>query len=194
LIGWDAVAAIGSIASAGVVLVGGAIALYQLRETRRAAQFDATQRMVDRLFERDFNRALRFVINDLPDRLRDPEYANELERSRGWDVDPERHPELIVLGRLEEAGIYLRHRLLLGDALLDFDAILILQSWEHLRDVVDLMRKSHRNPRVWSNAEFLYDRARSVRPLPRRRRSSPARRQGGREPFCSIWVCSEGAR
>jgi hypothetical protein len=113
--------------------------------------------------ERDFNRAVRFVINDLPNRLRDAEYAAELEHSRGWDVDPERHPELVVLGRLEEAGIYLRHRLLLGDALLDFDSIMILQSWEHLTNVVNLMRKSHRNPRVWSNAEFLYDRAKSMR-------------------------------
>jgi hypothetical protein len=163
VIDWNALTGIGSIVSAGVLLIGGAVAVYQLRETRRAAQFDATLRMVDRLFERDFNRALRFVINDLPNRMRDPEYAMELERSRGWDVDPERHPELVVLGRLEEAGIYLRRRLLFGDALLDFDAILILQSWEHLKDVVDLMRKSHRNPRVWSNAEFLYDRARAAR-------------------------------
>jgi hypothetical protein len=159
-IGWDAVAAISSIVSATVVLVGGAVAIYQLRETRRAAQFDATQRMVDRLLERDFVQAVRFVINDLPNRLREPGYAAELERSRGWDVDPERHRELIVLARLEEAGIYLRHRLLVGSALLDFNAILILQSWEHLTDVVDLMRKAHRDPRVWSNAEFLYNRAR----------------------------------
>lgn len=159
---WDALTAIGSIVSAGVLLIGGAVAVYQLRETRRAAQFDATQRIVDRFLEREFNRALRFVVNDLPDRMRDPAYTAELEHSRGWDVDPDRHPELVVLARLEEAGVYLRHRLVLGDALLDFDAILILQSWEHLKDVADFMRRSHRNPRVWSNAEFLYERARSV--------------------------------
>jgi hypothetical protein len=164
MIGWDAVSAVGSIASAVVVLVGGAVALYQLRETRRASQFDATQRMIDRMLDRDFNRALRFVINDLANRLQDPVYRAELERARGWDVDPERHPELFVLARLEEIGIYLRHRLLLGDALLDFDAVLILEAWEHVNVVVDLMRKSHRNPRVWSNAEFLYERARSLTP------------------------------
>lgn len=78
-------------------------------------------------------------------------------------MDATRHPELIVLARLEEIGIYLRHRLLLGDALLDFNAELILQSWEPLRGVVDLMRKSHRNPRVWSSAEYLYGRAKTVR-------------------------------
>jgi hypothetical protein len=163
MIDFNALTAIGSIISAAVLLIGGAVAIYQLRETRRAAQFDGTQRILDRFLERDFNRALRFVINDLPERMRDPEYANELEHARGWDLDPDRHPELIVLTRLEEAGIYLRHRLLLGDALLDFDSILIMQSWEHLRAVVDLMRKSHRNPNVWSNAEYLYDRARAVR-------------------------------
>jgi hypothetical protein len=55
VIDWDALTAIGSIVSAGVLLVGGAVAVYQLRETRRAAQFDSTQRMVDRLLDRDFN-------------------------------------------------------------------------------------------------------------------------------------------
>jgi hypothetical protein len=162
VISWNAVSAIGSIGSAIVVLVGGTVALYQLRDTRRASQFDATQRMIDRMLERDFNRALRFVITDLANRLQDPVYRGELEQARGWDVDPERHPELFVLARLEETGIYLRHRLLLGDALLDFDAVLILEAWEHLRPVVDLMRTSHRNPHVWSNAEFLYERASSL--------------------------------
>lgn len=159
---WNALTAIGSIVSAGVLVVGGAVAIYQLRETRRAAQFDSTQRIVDRFLDPEFNRALLFVINDLPERMRDPVYTAELEHSRGWDVDPNRHPELVVLARLEEAGVYLRHRLVLEDALLDFDAILILQSWDHLKEVVDLMRRSHRNPRVFSNAEFLYDRARAA--------------------------------
>lgn len=163
MVDWNALTAIASAVSAAVIGIGGAIAIYQLREARRAAQFDATQRMVDRMLTPHFNRALRFVIQDLPTRMNDPEYTAELETSRGWDIDPERHPELIVLARLEEIGIYLRRRLVLGDPLLDFNAELILQSWEHLRDVVDLMRQSHRNPRVWRNAEFLYERAKSAR-------------------------------
>jgi hypothetical protein len=158
---WTAVTAIGTVVSAAVVLVGGAVAVYQLREGRRAAQFDATQRMIDRTLSVDFNDALRFVINELPSRLSDPNYAKELETTRGWDIDPERHPELIVLARLEEIGIYLRRRLVFGDAILDFNAVLILQSWERLRDVVDLMRRSHRNPHVWGNAEYLYERAKA---------------------------------
>ena len=119
--------------------------------------------MVDRMLDPVFIRALHFVMDDLSSRMEDAEYRSELEKSRGWDVDPARHPELVVLARLEEIGIYLRHRLLFGDALLDFNAEMILQSWERLRDVVNLMRTSHRNPGVWSNTEFLYEQATLVR-------------------------------
>jgi hypothetical protein len=162
-VNWDALGAIGSAVSALVVVVGGAIAVYQLREARRAAQFDATQRVIDRMLDREFNRAVRYVIAELPSRLNDPEYRGELERMRGWDIDPERHPEIFVLARLEEVGIYLRHRLVLGGALLDFNGALIMQTWEPLRDCVHLMRKSHRNPNVWANAEYLYERAKTAR-------------------------------
>ncbi len=159
---WNALSASATVVSTAAIVVGGGVAIYQLREGRRASQFDATQRMVDRMLEPEFNRALLFVIDELPSRLKDPAYTAELETSRGWDVDPGRHPELIVLARLEEIGIYLRRRLLLGEALLDFNAALILQSWEPLTGVVELMRKSHRNPRVWSNAEYLYERAKAT--------------------------------
>lgn len=74
-----------------------------------------------------------------------------------------------MLARLEEIGIYLRRRLLADDALLDFNSALILQSWENLTDIVKLMRTSHRNPNVWSNAEFVYSRAKqhiANRPAP----------------------------
>ena len=160
---WNAISAIASSVSTIAIIAGGAIAIYQVRESRRAAQFDATQRMVGLMLEREFNEALHFIINVLPSRMTEEQYVAELQSSRGWDVDPLVHKELIILARLEEIGIYLHYRLLFGEALLDFTAELILQSWEHLQDVVELMRTSHRNPHVWSNAEYLYQRARAVR-------------------------------
>lgn len=163
---WNTVSAIASSISTIAIIAGGAIAIYQIRESRRAAQFDATQRMVGLVLEREFNEALRFIMDVLPSRMTEEQYVAELQSSRGWDVDPSVHKELIILARLEEIGIYLRYRLLFGEALLDFTAELILQSWEHLQDVVELMRTSHRNPHVWSNAEYLYQRARAVRRSP----------------------------
>ena len=45
-----------------------------------------------------FNHAFRFVINELPNRLNDADYRAELETSRGWDVDPERHLSTFDIG------------------------------------------------------------------------------------------------
>ena len=160
---WDAVTAIATALSTVVIAVGGGVAVYQLSEGRRASQFDATQRMINSLLEDRFIEAVHVVMNDLSKRLQDPEYAAALANSRGWDVDPAKHPELVVLARLEEVGTYARHGLISTDALLDFNAEFILQAWEHLLPVVELTRRSHRNPHVWKNTEFLYNRARAVR-------------------------------
>ncbi|HEY1655852.1 MAG TPA: hypothetical protein VGF86_12145 [Candidatus Tumulicola sp.] len=160
----ETVIAAATVFQALLLLVAGAIALYQLFEVRRAAQFEATRIMVDRMLDPSFTSALMYVIDKLPERMTDPVYRDELISSRGWDIAAARHPELIVLARLEEMGIYVRNRLLLSSALLDFGAELILEGWERLEEVVELMRISHRNPNVWENAQFLYQYAKARRP------------------------------
>jgi hypothetical protein len=161
---WEALTATSSLFQALLLLVAGGTAIYQLLEVRRAAQFDATRTMVDRMLDPTFTTALMYVIDTLPERMEDPTYREELTSSRGWDLATARHPELLVLARLEEMGIYVRNRLLLSSTLLDFGAELILESWQRLGDIVSLMRSSHRNPNVWENAEFLYNFTRDRRP------------------------------
>jgi hypothetical protein len=160
----EAITAAASVFQALLLLVAGAVALYQLFEVRRTAQFEATRVMVDRMLDPSFTTALMYVIEQLPERMKDADYREELTSSRGWDLAAARHPELIVLARLEEMGIYIRNRLLLSSALLDFGAELILEGWERLEEVVKLMRTSHRNPYVWENAQFLYQYAKDRRP------------------------------
>jgi hypothetical protein len=163
-VSWEALTALSSVFQTLLLLVAGGIAIYQLLEVRRAAQFEGTRTMVDRMLDPAFTTALMYVIDELPSRLADSAYRDELTTSRGWDLAAARHPELVVLARLEEMGIYVRNRLLLSSALLDFGAELILESWERLGEVVTLMRASHRNPNVWENAEFLYHYAKDRRP------------------------------
>ena len=161
---WDALTAVSSVFQAALLLVAGCIALYQLLEMRRSGQFEATRTMIDRMLDPSFFAAVMYVVNDLPKRMEDPQFRAELTSVRGWDLSEQRHPEIIVLARLEEMGIYVRNRLLLSSTLLDFGAELILESWEMLGDVVMLMRASHRNPKVWSNAQFLYEFTKARRP------------------------------
>ena len=116
------------------------------------------------MLDPSFTTALMYVIDELPQRITDPAYREELTSSRGWDLAAARHPELIVLARLEEMGIYVRNRLLLSSTLLDFGAELILESWERLVEVVALMRSSHHSPNIWENAQFLYHYTKDRRP------------------------------
>lgn len=161
---WEALTAVSSLFQALLLLVAGGAAIYQLLEVRRASQFEATRTMVDRMLDPSFTTALMYVIDELPQRITDPTYREELTSSRGWDLAAAHHPELIVLARLEEMGIYVRNRLLLSSTLLDFGAELILESWERLVEVVALMRSSQRNPNVWENAQFLYHYTKDRRP------------------------------
>ena len=137
---WNAVAAIAAAVQAAVILLTVVFAFIQLRDGRAEARFQATQ----------------FVFNELASRLRDPEYANELSSSLGWAIDGEKHPELLVLARLEEIGLYLENRFIDGNAVFNFLGELIVGSWEKLMPVVEIMRASHSNPNLWSNAESLY--------------------------------------
>ena len=166
---WDALTAVTSVFQAALLLVAGGIGLYQLLEMRRSGQFEATRTMIDRMLDPSFFAAVMYVVNDLPKRMEDPQYRAELTSVRGWDLSEQRHPEIIVLARLEEMGIYVRNRLLLSSTLLDFGAELILESWERLGGVVTLMRASHRNPNVWANAQFLYEFTKARRPAVEKR-------------------------
>jgi hypothetical protein len=154
---WTVVAALSTLASTIVIAITAVLALIQLNLMRRGGQFDATRRMVDEIKTPLFMRAWARVVNELPSRMNDPQFRAELQSAHGWDVDVEKHPEVIVLAYLEELGIYVKNRMISEVALLDFSSGLVLEAWERLRDVVMLSRRSTRNPRAWKNAEYLYD-------------------------------------
>ncbi|MBV8491432.1 MAG: hypothetical protein JO199_12975 [Candidatus Eremiobacteraeota bacterium] len=158
---WEAASALAACLGDAIVIGALFVAFFQLKDGRRAMQFDATRKLIARSLDPEFYRALQFVFNDLHARLGDRAYAAELAASYGWNIDAERHPELVVLARLEEVGTYVKYRLVSEDALLDFLGELVIGSWERLTPVVEIMRGAHRNPNVWENAEFLDRTARS---------------------------------
>ncbi|GJG88855.1 hypothetical protein tb265_40360 [Gemmatimonadetes bacterium T265] len=175
---WAAVSAGLGVVQTAIVLVTVRVGLAQLRDGRRAAQFTATRGLVAHALDPHFHQALQVVEDELAERLANPTYAREIAASRGWDVDAARHPELLVLARLEEIGTYVKYHLVAEDALFDYLGELVVSSWERLGDVVRIMRASHRNPRVWANAEFVYGRARDW--LARERAPRNASRSAGR--------------
>jgi hypothetical protein len=155
-VSWDAVTAIATAVQAVVILVTVVFGVVQLRDSRRESRFNATRSLINGTLDPSFYSALQFVFNDLDSRLLDPDYVDELRRSLGWAIDGQKHPELLVLARFEEIGLYQSYDFISTDAVVNFLGELIVGGWEKLVPVVEIMRASHTNPHVWSNAESLY--------------------------------------
>jgi len=100
---------------------------------------------------------VRFVLNDLAERMRDERYRAEV--SDLWTSAD--HPELQLLRRYERFGTYLRHGLIESGAMLDFMTPTLLHTWLALTEsgVLELQRAA-RGPTAWGNGEFMYRRAR----------------------------------
>src|SRR5271169_5218892 len=78
---WEALTAIGSIASAVVIAVTVVMAARQvkittdqLEQTRRATQFDAARTVLLEMVDPKFVQAYRFIIHELPARMNDVEF------------------------------------------------------------------------------------------------------------------------
>lgn len=145
---WAALAVALSLAQTAIYVGTAAVALAQLREARRARQFDTTRAVIAHAFDPLFYRAVQFIFRDLDARLRDPAYAAELASARGWDVDAERHPELVVLARLEEIGTYVKYGHVAEAALFENLAALITGVRGQLAEVVRLSRGARPGERV----------------------------------------------
>lgn len=72
------VAAISSIVSSAVVVVGAFAAVRQLRHLRASNEVTALQSIIDRFERPDVMESIRFIRGDLPDKMRDPAFVEAL--------------------------------------------------------------------------------------------------------------------
>jgi hypothetical protein len=158
---WEALTAIGSIASAVVIAVTVVMAARQVRittdqleQTRRAAQFEAARSVLLELAEPKLVAAYRFIIHELPERLKDGRFYHEI--GQVGLADDSVHKEIYVLRALDRIGAYVRYGLVDGEIIYTSYWTRIVSSWELLADVVAIHRKITQ-PSFWENVEYLYD-------------------------------------
>jgi hypothetical protein len=151
---WEALAAIGSLASTVVIAISAIFALRQVDQLRRAAQLDGTMRVFAQFSDPDFIAARNFVLGELDERLKDPQYADELKTYT--NVDLTRHPEYRVLMFLQLVGGLVKNNLISGPPIYEFAQYSIIKSWEHLRPIVEMQQSSMNNPYMWGTAHSLY--------------------------------------
>ena len=150
---WEALAAIGTIASAVVIALTVVLGARQLFQLRRAHQFEATRTVLLELVDPAFIDAYRFVWLELTDKLADNTFRREL--ARFGLVDEKVHKEVLVLRAFERIGTYVRYGLVDGDVAYQMYAPRVITSWELLAPVIAVYREVGGIP-FFENFEYLY--------------------------------------
>jgi hypothetical protein len=159
---WEAVSAIGSLASVVVIAVTVVVGARQLRVTQRqleqlrgATQLEGTLTIFADLTTPEFFAAARFTISRLAAKMRDDAFRREVAVI-GLAEDGD-HPELLVLRTFERVGTYVKHGLLDGAIVYDYAGPVIRETWSALVEVVEIHRRTG-GTGTWENFQHLAER------------------------------------
>jgi hypothetical protein len=154
---WAAIAATASLLSVAVIAVSAMFALRQVNQLRRAAQLDGTMRIFAQFSDPEFIHARNFVLSELPKKLEDPRFVEELRHYTSVDLG--RHPEYRVMLFLQLVGSLVKNRLVDGPGIFEFAQYSIIRSWDVVERVVQIQREATANPYMWGGADFLAESA-----------------------------------
>lgn len=157
---WEAVTAVATLGTGIAIVLTVLLGIRQLRLTgahlahlRRATQLEGAMKIFDDFNAPDFRESLRFVTNELPDRMRDPGFRAEVALI-GF-ADDNVHKELHIMRTFERIGIYVKHGLIDGAIIYDLALPPITTSWGALAEVVAIHRQAF-GQGFWENYELLY--------------------------------------
>ncbi|HXW77486.1 MAG TPA: hypothetical protein VEJ20_08760 [Candidatus Eremiobacteraceae bacterium] len=160
---WNAVTAVATGLSALTIAVTVIVAVHQLGITgrqldqyRKSTQVEVAMKILDDIQSPTYVRARRFVASELPQKLQDPTFRREVSLGLIWTKNPDEiHEEVFILRTFETIGSMVRYGLVDQRAVLDSVAIVVIASWEHLAQVIEMQRESI-HPRMWENFEHLH--------------------------------------
>jgi hypothetical protein len=164
---WEAVTAIATAITAIVIAATVVVGYRQVQHLRRATQLQGTLTIFEELTRPEMRAARRFVVNDLPDRMKDPQFAAGIAAVGLADEDV--HKELYLMRAFEKLGTYVRYRFIEPNVVCDFAGPWITDTWETLDElgIITTQRRSFGHDALWENFELLYN---AVRDFDRRQR------------------------
>lgn len=145
----NALAAVGTF----VVIAASAIAaVVQLRHLRASNQLQTFMTITQEFESPEFQQRLSFVRNELPQKLRDPQFRAEYHHKHG--ADRIKHPEFAVSGFFEELGMFVKRGLIDRDVFLDNYSPLIVRYWNLLAPFIAISRRRS-GKAAWENFEYV---------------------------------------
>lgn len=144
-----AFASIGTFVVIGVTAIA---AIVQLRHIRAANQLTSMIHVRDRFRSDSIQQATRFVHDELPARLKDDQFRDELLAP---DTDRRSHPELRIADLFEQVGADVKYGMIEASSLLDVGGMWIQNMWDRLYPVVALRRAGTGSNSMYENFEYL---------------------------------------
>jgi hypothetical protein len=155
---WNALV---STATLLVVAATAIAALRQIRQLRAQNTLAGLLKVLDDWRDPEFQAAWRFVRVELPDKLRDPAFVEDLDNP---PIDRVKHRELVLCDWYEQVGSYMKHRLLDETIMLDVSSSSCNTAWHAVEPVITRLRSTRSNS-LYENFEYmavrgiLYERA-----------------------------------
>lgn len=143
-----------TISSVGTFLVIAAtavVAVIQLRHLRSSNQIAAAMRIHDVVESDEFQEARRFIRDELPKRLQDPEFRRTL-----WvSTNREARPMVRVGNYYEEIGIFVKYGLVDENIACEMWANEIVVDWNQMSPAIAILYQRGAQ-RGWQNFEYMY--------------------------------------
>ena len=144
---WNAI-----VSTVTLVVVAGAAfaALRQIRQLRAQTTLAGLLKVLDDWRDPEFQRIVSYVRNELPQKLQDPTFLDDLDHR----FDQDKHPEIAICAWYEQIGSYIKHGLLDERIMMDVASSSTNTMWHALQPVVERMRRT-RNDALWENFEYM---------------------------------------
>ena len=160
---WEALTAVVSVVSVVVLAAAAIAAVVQIRHLRAGNQLEGFLEVSRELESPELLTARAFVELELPNKLKDAVYREELSSGR---FDLMKHPEVRIANFWEKMGALIRHGVLEAPLFFDFFAHRCVVRWQQLRPVVELMRQN--DALMWADFEHIAGRCQRYLDLGRR--------------------------
>ncbi len=133
-----------------VVAATAIAAIRQIRHLREQNTLAGLLNVLEDWRDPEFQQWLAFVHLELPKKLDDPAFMDELD----GPVDRGRHPELHICDWYEQVGSFLKHGLLSELVMMDVSANSCYTIWSSIEPVITRMRRT-RGDSLYENFEYM---------------------------------------
>jgi len=147
---WEGISATATVVSTVVIAATALAAVIQIRQLKLATQLEGFLALHQEYASREMYAAREYVANELPARLRDADYREELVRGTAFTGT---HPELILGNFWEKVGSLVSTGLLEPNLYLETGAYRAIEAWDQLAEVVQLRRESE--PLQWAGFDHI---------------------------------------